>query len=73
MEKFCLYAFTKKDINKENMQWGVFVKSLGDYDCCIVVYHKCNDEHGVPLTNVLYMVVDGGVFFKANPPKFLQR
>lgn len=59
LEKFCLFAVSQRDINRDSMPcglWGIFVKTHGDYDRCVVVYHKCNSINVIPPANMVYLV-----------------
>lgn len=63
VEKFCMYAVSQRNIGKENMPrrlWGVFVKTIGDYDRCVAVYHKCSFVDGLPADDMIFLISENG-------------
>lgn len=76
MEKFCLSLFRRRYIGREKMvckNWGVYIKTPGDYDRCLVVYHKFSHDQGVVLTYMVNLVFNDSVYCKAKGPQSVLR
>lgn len=75
-KQMTLYVFNRRDIGKEKMvckNWGMYIKSLGNYEKFMVVYHKWSTKQGIAPVDKVYMVFKFGVCCKPNAPKSLLR
>lgn len=76
MKKFAMTMFSRRDINNEKMvcgNWRVFVKSLEDYDNCLLIYHKCDGEYAMKAADMVYLFSDDGVNYKEKSPQSMLR
>lgn len=58
-----LNVFSNHDIGRKQMAyglWGVHVKTNGDYDKCVFVYHKCLTQQVATPITLLYLVTPSG-------------
>lgn len=64
IQNFAFWEMSHRDISSECIvcrNWEVFVKMLGEFDQCLVVYHKYDNNEHEKVVDLIYIMTNLGV------------